>query len=500
MDGKRFWVWGLRYDLARSQAQEKRLQNRLHVFALCALGILVTVFDTSAAVVALPTIAAELGADLPFAQWVIVGNNLTIAALLVPMGRLGDLLGRKRLYIAGCILVAIGAGGASMAPSVGLLIAARAGVGIGSAMTQGTAMAIVVSHFGAGERASALGWQTAAVGLGATAGPALGGLIVSSTGWRTLFVVTAVAMGLVAVAGGRVLRARSDRGEPAGPPFDFVGAFLFAAAIAAGLLSLTLAPRYGWSTAPVLGGAMAFALLATTFVIVERCRAAPMIDLTMFRNATLALGAIGILVAFMGVSAARFLTPFFLQQVRGLDPSAVGLLLMPAAIVTALVSPFAGRLADRFGTRELATIGFAVAVIGLLIFTSVSAASAAWIVCAGLVVIALGLATFSAPNSASIFGAVDAGAHGLTAALVNLSRNMGNVIGVSFATTIVAARMTASGQTPTLAESGETIDAAVIAAFMQGFWLAFVLLAGLALAVLMLMSIGIWRRRRRAGD
>jgi MFS family permease len=171
---------------------------------------------------------------------------------------------------------------------------------------------------------------------------------------------------------------------------------------------------------------------------------------------------------------------------------------MPAAIVTALVSPFAGRLADRFGTRGFATLGFGVAVIGLLIFTSVSTASGAWIVCAGLVVIALGLATFSAANSASIFSAVDAGAHGVTAALVNLCRNMGNVIGISFATTVVAARMTANGLTPTLADSGAALDAAVTAAFMQGFGIAFALLAGLAMAVLALMLAGAWRRRRQA--
>jgi EmrB/QacA subfamily drug resistance transporter len=471
------------------------LQHRLRVFGLCALGILVTVFDTSAAVVALPTIAAELGADLPLAQWVIVGNNLTIAALLVPMGRLADLLGRERIYIAGCLLFAAGACAAAFAPSVGLLIAARAVVGIGSAMTQGTAMALIVSHVGAGERARALGWQTAAVGFGATAGPALGGLIVSTTSWRVLFGVTALAMGCVAVAGWRMLRARSDRGAPAGPGFDFAGALLFTAAIASGLLTLTLVPRYGWRDEPVLVSATAFAMLLTAFVVVERRQPAPMIDVAMLRNGTLALGAIGVLIAFMGVSAARFLAPFFLQQVRGLDPSTVGLLLMPAAIVTAIVSPVAGRFADRFGTRELATIGFAIALVGLVIFAAISTASGAWIVCGGLMVIALGLATFSAPNSASVFGAVDAGAHGVTAALVNLSRNMGNVIGISFATTVVAARMAAGGYTPSLADSGAIVDDAVNDAFMQGFRLAFVLLAGLTLAVLLPMGIGAWRGR-----
>jgi predicted MFS family arabinose efflux permease len=223
-----------------------------------------------------------------------------------------------------------------------------------------------------------------------------------------------------------------------------------------------------------------------------------MIDIAMVRNGALALGVIGILIAFMGVSAARFLAPFFLQQVRGLDVSTVGLLLLPAAVVTTLAAPVAGRLADRFGTRELATIGFAIALAGLIVFTRVSAASGAGFICLGLVVTAFGLANFSAPNSASVFSAVDPTTHGVTAALVNLSRNMGNVIGISFATTVVAARMAAAGQPPALTGAAALLDDAVIATFMQGFRLVFVLLAGLFAAVLLPMLIDTWRRRPAA--
>ncbi len=472
------------------------LDHRFHVFALCALGIFVTVLDTSSAVVALPTIADELGTGLPAAQWVIVGNNLTIAALLVPMGRLSDLVGRKRIYIAGCCLFTLGAAGAALAGSIGGLIAARALVGIGSAMTQGTAMAIIVGSFGTHERARALGWQTAAVGLGGIAGPAAGGVIVGTAGWRALFAVTALAMLAIAIAGAAVLRARAVPRE-ARPSFDVGGAVLLAVTVTTGLLALTLGPRFGWSSPAILGAIVLFAGFLAAFVLVERRHAAPMFDLTMFRHGVFAVGALAVVVAFMGISASRFLAPFFLQEIKGLDPSRVGLLLTPAAIVTVLVSPVAGRLADRFGMRRFSNLGFGVAIAGLAVFSQVSADTEAWVVVAALMVLAFGLATFSAPNSTSILSAVAPGAHGVATAFINLCRNMGNVIGIAFATTIVTVTMAAGGHAPSLAAADAAADPAVFGAFTAGIERAYLVLIGLAVAVLALLSAGAWHARAR---
>src|SRR5690606_16975294 len=182
------------------------VQHMFHAFLVCGTGIFVTVFDTSSAIVALPTIAMQFSTDLPTAQWVILGNSLTIAALLVPLGRLSDSIGRKRIYVVGCCLFAIGAAAAASSGGIYALIGARVLVGIGSAMTQSTAMAIMIGSYGAHERARVLGWQMTGVGLGAIVGPATGGLIVGTVGWRALFAMTAVAMIAIAPAGQRVLQ------------------------------------------------------------------------------------------------------------------------------------------------------------------------------------------------------------------------------------------------------------------------------------------------------
>lgn len=475
------------------------IERRYRVFLVCSTGIFTTVFDTSSSIVALPSIALEFGTALPTAQWVIIGNTLTIAALLVPMGRLSDLIGRKRIYVVGCLLFALGAALAAIATSILMLIAARVLVGIGSAMTQGTAMAILVGNFEANERTKMLGLQMGGVGLGAMTGPALGGFIVGAVGWRVLFVLTAVAMLAIAVAAQRILRRRAQRPAVTGPPFDVAGAVLFSSMLVAGLLTLTLAPQTGWSEPRTLLGASLFAALLAAFVIVERRNEAPMLALGLFRNGAFALGALGAVVVFMAVSATRFLAPFFLQGVRGFGPAQVGLLLLPAATVTAVAAPFVGRLADQFGVRLFANIGFAVALLGLAVFTRLDAATPAWVVVLGLMVLALGMSSFTAPNSASILNAVDAGSHGLAAGFVNLCRNTGNVIGVAFGTAIVTLTMARAGLPASLAEVGAHPGDAVFGAFTHGVRISSGMLLGLALPVLGVVIVATVRAHRHGG-
>lgn len=471
-----------------------RLDHRFRVLAVCAAGIFIAVFDTSSSIVALPTLAAELATDLPTAQWVILGNALTIAVLLVPMGRLSDLIGRKRIYVLGCCLFALGALLGAFASSIYALIGARVFVGVGSAMTQGTATAIVVGHFEAHERARMLGLQMTGVGLGAIAGPALGGFIVGTAGWRALFVITAVTMLAIAVAAQRTLKRRAKRPPQTGPVFDLKGAALFSTFLAAGLLTLTHAPEAGWLAMETFVGIGLCAALLLTFIVVERRQQEPMLDLALFRNGTFALGSLSAVVVFMGISAMRFLAPFFLQSVRGFSPAQVGLLLLPGAVVTAVASPFAGRLADRFGVRLFATVGFAVTTAGVFMFAVLDTATPAWFMVGSLMVLALGMSAFSAPNSASIINSVDADSHGLAAGFINLSRNTGNVLGIAFATAVVTLMMARAGVPPSLAAVDTAAGQDVFVAFTSGVRAAAIALIGLSLPVLAVLSASIRRR------
>lgn len=462
------------------------------------IGIFVAVFDTSSSIVALPTIALEFGTDLPTAQWVIIGNNLTIAALLVPVGRLADIVGRKRIYVLGCCLFATGSLLAALSGAIAWLIVARIVVGIGSAMSQGTAMAILVGNFEADERAHVLGWQTGTVGLGAIAGPATGGFIVGTIGWRALFAITAAAMLVIAISSARVLRRRETRPRAKGPPFDVAGALLFSALLAASLLTLTLGPVYGWTQPVTLAALGVIAALAVAFVLAERRSAAPMLDFRLFRIGAFGLGALSAVTAFMSVSSTRFLVPFFLQGVKGFDPSRVGLALLPGAAVTALAGPFVGRLASRFGVRLFANLGLAIIMLGVTQFFLLSPATPVALLVLGLMIIALGLSTFSAPNSTSMLNAMDADSHGFAAGFVNLCRNTGNVLGIAFATAIVTLTMGHAGFEPSLStvNAGAALD--LLAAFTAGVNTTAAALLLLTFGVLSVLVAWSWRVRRAA--
>lgn len=410
------------------------------------------------------------------------------------MGRLSDFIGRKRIYVLGCCLFALGALVAAFAPSIYALIGARVFVGVGSAMTQGTAMAILVGNFETHERARMLGLQMSGVGLGAIAGPALGGFVVGAVGWRALFVITALGMAVIAISAQRVLRRRTERPPPAGPTFDVAGAALFAIVLAAGLLTLTLGPGAGWLAPRTLGGIALFAMTLAVFVVVEKRHPAPMLDFALIRNGAFAFGALGAVVVFMALSATRFLAPFFLQAVRGFDPAQVGLLLLPSATVTAVAAPFVGRFADRFGVRLFANIGFSVAILGLLVFTTLDPDTPTWLIVVGLMILALGMSSFSAPNSASILNSVEPASHGLAAGFVNLCRNTGNVIGIAFGTAIVTLMMAREGFPPSLAAVDPAAGEGVFAAFTYGVRVASTLLLSLALPVLGILVIAMRRR------
>ncbi len=475
------------------------LQHKFRVFLVCVTGIFVTVFDTSSAIVALPTIALQFSTDLPTAQWVVIGNSLTIAALLVPLGRLSDAIGRKRIYVLGCCLFSVGAVLAANAAGIHWLIGARVLVGIGSAMTQSTAMALVVGAYGVHERARVLGWQMTGVGLGAIVGPATGGLIVGTIGWRALFAMTALAMILIALAAQLVLERRGHRPHR-GEPFDATGALLFSALLIAALLALTLGPRYGWAEPRAIVNYALVAVLGGAFVLAEKRSKTPLLDFALFRVGAFGLGAISSIVAFMGLSATRFLTPFFLQGIQGIDPSRVGLLMMPAAMVTAIAGPLVGRFADKVGIRLFANLGIAIAMLGLLQFYWLDVASPVSLVVTALMTMALGLAVFSAPNSTSMMNAVEARAHGFAAGFVNLCRNTGNVMGIAFGTALVTLTMADAGYAPSLDAVGPRADPGALAAFVGGLQAAAGALLVLTFAVLTVLLVWTWRRRASARE
>ncbi len=315
-------------------------------FGAIAIGSFSNVIDHGSVNVALPSIASNFSSDLPTVQWVVIGYLLTISALLLPMGRLADLVGRKKVYITGSLIFVLGAVSAGFAPSLTMLVLSRLLQGVGAAMTQGTGMAIITAMFPSHERGKALGLIMTVVGTGAVAGPAFGGFLVNALDWRWVFFFN-VPLGLLGVLASIIVldgrRSQPARNGSTQHGFDWLGAILSTAALVIFLLALMNVHRFGLASPFILAGFSAFFVLLGTFIWWELRISVPLLDVRLFRSKTFSFGTSAAFLIFFGSSAVLFLTPFYLQRVLGYSPRDAGLLVVPGALFMAVLGPLKRR-------------------------------------------------------------------------------------------------------------------------------------------------------------
>ncbi len=418
---------------------------RWWVFSAVALGTLTSVVNHGGMSVALPTIAQHFDADLSTVQWVVIAEGLTISALLLPMGRLSDIVGRKLIYISGLVIFIVAAVFAATSGSIIALIAAKALQGLGAAMTQGTGMAMVTSVFPSEERGKGIGSHASVVGTGGVLGPIAGGFLITALDWRWLFYIN-IFMGLVTMAAVLlIIRSEAFRQDTRNRSYDYAGAALSTAVLLSFLLTVSNGSRMGWSSPPIMLGALGFVAFLTAFVWWEIRSPSPMLDMTLFRSRVFSIGIGTNFMSFLGITSSRFLMPFYLQAALGYTPALVGFALLPNAASRIVMGPVSGRLSDRYGWKPFNIIGLLLSSGGLLVLASLNTSSSIIIVLAGLLIQSIGSGLFQSPNSASIFSAADSARHGVVAAFVNLSRNSGNVTGTAVAASIVTAVMVSAG-------------------------------------------------------
>lgn len=448
------------------------------VFCSVALGTLMSVVNHGGMSVALPTIAQHFDTDLSTAQWVVVAEGLAISALLLPMGRLSDIIGRKRVYVTGLVIFVIAAILAAGSQSILALIAFKSAQGLGAAMTQGTGMAMITSVFTARERGKGIGTHMSVVGAGGVIGPILGGFLITTFDWRWLFYVN-VAMGLIAaIAVLLVVSGKTFRQDSSNRTYDFPGAALSTAILLTFLLAVSNGSNMGWSSPPIILAAATFVLCLAAFIWWENRASSPMLDLALFRNKVFAIGISTNFTSFLGVTSARFLIPFYLQAALGFTPALIGLILLPNAISRIIMGPISGWLSDRYGWRPFNVIGLLLSAAGLFTLASLTASSTVTLVLAGILLQSMGAGTFQSPNSASLFSSADPSRHGVVAAFVNLSRNAGNVTGIAIVTSIIAGIMATQGfDTNIDAVLGSQPGSTLLDSFMTGLKTAFLVMA-----------------------
>ena len=439
--------------------------------------------------VAMPEIEGFFNADLPTVQWVVIGYALAISVLLLPMGRLGDMAGRRRIYIIGFCIFVVAAGLAGFSGWINLptLIAAKALQGVGSAMIQGNGMATILGVFPDAQRGKALGYHLSVVGAGAIAGPALGGLLITIWGWQSVFFVN-VPVGIIAIAVSSAVlqdqrRLEATPGEI--QTFDWLGAFLSGTALLTFLLAVGNGAQSGWTAPLIVTGAVASVLLLATFIWWELRSPFPMLDLRLFKRKLVAIGVAAGWISFLGSSASRFLMPFYLQRVMEFSPGYVGLLMIPPALGITIAGPFSGTLSDKFGWRALTVGGTVLSatawfIMGMLLTQD---APAVGLIILMMVFQGVGTGLFNSPNNSSILSAVERSSYGVIASLTQLVRNSANVTSVAIATTIVVMVMGFQGAEPSL----DAVSPTVAGAFVAGMRWAFIFM-GSALAIAAVLS------------
>jgi len=380
-------------------------QQRLTLVA-AILGSTVVFLDSTVVNVGLPAIADDLDAGLAGQQWVVESYMLTLVALLLVGGSLGDQLGRRRIFVAGLLGFAVTSVLCALAPSAEVLIGARALQGIAGALLVPGSLALVAATFEGAARGRAVGAWTAWTGIAVVIGPAGGGALVEALSWRAIFWIN---VPLIAFTVALTLRSVAESRDPdAFHGVDLPGILLSAAGLGGPVFALIEQPSRGWGDplvlAPLLVGAACLAL----FVLREARTSHPMLDLALFRIRNFWVANVTTFAAYAGLIAALFFVTIFLQQVGGYSPVEAGLATTPISIVLFLLSPRFGKLASGTGPRLLMTAGPIVAGVGLLLLVRVDA-SAAYLpdVLPGVLVFSFGLAATVAPLTATVLDSVD---------------------------------------------------------------------------------------------
>ena len=389
-------------------------------------------FMASAMNVALPAIGAELSMDALDLGWVVTAYMLAAAVFLVPFGRAGDIYGRKRTFLLGAVVYALGSLVSAAAPSGAVLIAGRVINGAGAAMGFATGMAILMSVVPPQQRGTALGWNVAAVYLGLSLGPVLGGVIAHDLGWRWIFGISTVA-GTVVIAFA-LRRMKGEWAEARGERFDFPGAVVYGVALVSLMYGCTLLPR--GSGALLLA---ASALAGAGFVWWElRCRS-PLFDVRIFRgNPVFALSNAAALINYAATAAVGFLLSLYLQYTKGLTPRGAGMVLIAQPIVMTLFSPVAGRLSDRIQPRKLAALGMAFNAAGLALFSLLRPETDLRLIAANLCLLGFGFALFSSPNTNAVMSSVERKYYGVASGTLSSMRLIGQMMSMAVVMLLIA--------------------------------------------------------------
>ncbi len=406
--------------------------NKWLIFLLIAIGVFMSTLDSSIVNIALPTIMTDFGVTLATIEWVVMIYLLTVSALLLSLGRLSDIKGRRWVYSRGLIVFSAGSLLCGLAQNAVWLICARSFQGIGAAMIMACTPALVVDTFPVSERGRALGTVGTVTALGLTIGPALGGFLIHFFSWRVIFYIN-VPIGIItAIVISRLLRG-SHADVTVHESFDWAGSVLLTLSLTCFLLALTHAYEWGYTSLPPLS-LFGISLLAIgRFTRVETKTPHPIVQPSLFAIRLFTFPILSGVALFITLFTVIFLMPFYLIHPCGFAVNKVGLIMVVPFVFLFFVSPISGAISDRVGSRMLCTVGMAIVAVSLFSLSGLTSGHSVFPIAWRLALAGLGTAIFLPPNSSAAMSAVPQNRRGVAAGMVATARNLGMVIGVALA-------------------------------------------------------------------
>jgi len=432
--------------------------RRWWTLAAMCFALFMIMLDNTVVNVALPSIQNDLHTSIAGLQWTVNAYTLAFGVLLVTGGRLGDILGRRRVFLTGVVIFAASSLFIGFSQSSAWLIAGRAAQGVGAALMMPATLSIITNVFPPHERGRAIGTWAGVSALALAIGPVLGGVLVEHVSWQSIFFINLpVAAGAIAVT---LFATRESRDETVLPTIDYAGVAAFTIGMTALTLGLVEAGDWGWGSVRVLGLFALAGVALSVFAVVERRVRVPMVDFGFFRSRTF-LGAniVAFIVSFAMLAMFFFLT-LYMQNILRYSPLEAGIRFLPSTLMVILVAPIAGRQTDRVGPRPLIVAGLTLVGISLGWMSFLTPTSGFGFLLPGFVLMGIGIALTMSPMSTAAMNAVDQSKAGVASGILSMNRMVGGTLGVAVLGTFI-------GQTTSRADFVDSLgDGLLIGGFV----------------------------------
>lgn len=412
-----------------------RLSRKWMIFTVTANGTFMSTLSAGIVNIALPTMSAEFGVSLESIQLVVSFYLLVLTCLLPVFGKLSDNYSRKWMYLGGFITFGVGALFGAISTSLPMMLAARAVQGVGSSAMMATSQALVAQVFHGTSRGKAFGAIGAVVAGGSLAGPAIGGALIQTFGWQSVFWIC-IPIAMIGVWRGIYLIPRFNARKRT--KMDWPGALLYTLTSFVFLYALNTAADKGWSSPFILGSFVVSFFLFIAFLGREKTAKRPFLEIDIFKNRTILYGCIVAMLGYTSLFVNSVLLPFYLTDIMHMDPVKIGLLIMPFPVMLAVSSTVVGGLSAKFPARILSTVGFGMVIVGTLMFAGIGTSPSIFYIVLAQLILGTGSGTFQVPNNTTVLSAAPKGKLGVVASVNALCRNVGMILGIALSVAIFA--------------------------------------------------------------